>query len=219
MPEFRLPEATLIDIKRISKDYQNKWQAKRNYSRLFDLKEEYRCPKKVSSIFGINIAHYTYHLTKNMEIRNNDVKYICVGLYSNSLYDEDYEKTNSNSAFNIRPVFKYSDIEDYCDIVEELAPGYLIVTFGSYPQREIADIRSFNRIQIHCSDEGYTLMVDEEEVLYKVVSIEGKEGKYVERDDYLYLIEPVRFLVDVKKILLFLKILCLLCHHLKMQEK
>ena len=44
MPEFRLPEATLIDIKRISKDYQNKWQAKINYSRLFDLKEEYKFP-------------------------------------------------------------------------------------------------------------------------------------------------------------------------------
>ena len=37
MPDIRLPEATLIDIKRISKDYQKKWQARINYSELFDI--------------------------------------------------------------------------------------------------------------------------------------------------------------------------------------
>ena len=41
MPEFRLPEATLIDIKRISKDCQSKLSARINYSRLFDKKDYY----------------------------------------------------------------------------------------------------------------------------------------------------------------------------------
>lgn len=205
MSNIRLPKATLIDIKRISKDCQSKLSARINYSKLFDLKEEYKYPEKQDSFFGTICSYYPCHLTKNMEIINDKIvhldkiMHLCVKKCTSGFYNRDYEKNDNNNMFSIRPVFKYSDIKDYCDVVEKLAPDYLIVTFGCYPQRKIGYLGDYDSSKIHYSDEGYTLRIDGEEVLYNVVSIEGKEGKYVEKNSCLYLIEPVRFLVDVKK--------------------
>lgn len=205
-----IPEASLIDIKRIVKRGQNKWLDKIYYSKLFNLSWNYVYPKTASS-FSIPEVHLG-HLSK----------LVIYDLLTNSIDGGCYHALNSGHNccqsnkpdyfFAIRPVFKYYEIKEHCKIVEELAPSYLLVSFGEYPNEVVYDS---NRKDIYTDSyfwnnpkpiptgNKYTLIIfkDEESETreFPEVTFTGIDGRYVIKDDKIYKVEPVYFLVDVKK--------------------
>lgn len=210
MPEFRLPEATLIDIKRISKDCQSKLSARINYSRLFD-KKDYYFPKNFNG-FSCPNMHVSYCLTRNIGFSIlGEKSFYCTKIEGTSKY---LMMNNQNRYLGIRPVFKYSEIKVYCKITEEIEPGYLIVTFGEYPRKIIYD--NNNPFQEKQADSDfwknqepiltgnkYTLIninhYEKGKKEYPEVSFDGDEGRFVLKDGKFYEVEPVYFLVDIKK--------------------
>lgn len=219
MPEFRLPEATLIDIKRISKDYQNKWQAKINYSRLFDLKEEYKFPDTYCEFSALGcVGEYSKKiivgtLTSTMNLKQH-FYIIDIKMRDNKYndYREYVEFNDPETGLAIRPVFKYNEIKQHCQIFEELEPGYLLVTFGNYPNRMVYDRQIKDCYIGTCFWENpkpiptgnkYNIINyknKEKDIReYQEVTFEGNEGRYIIKNDKIYKVEPVYFLVDVKK--------------------
>ncbi len=210
MPEFRLPEASLISIKTIAKNVNNGIFAKKSYSKLFD-NEYYFFPN--CNTFSCQKNYPWYYLTSSMGISSTSKsKVFYCAVRPKSKWDtQRFEKVNHNALeLGIRPVFKYSEIKAYCKIMEEIEPGYLIVTFGKYPSKIIYD--NDNPFQENKADSDfwknqepiltgnkYTLIsIKDNEKEYPEVEFAGIEGRFV-IDDAIYKVEPVRFLVDVKK--------------------
>lgn len=207
MPDIRLPEATLIDIKRISKDYQKKWQARINYSELFDIAKK----EKQYNAFTYTGINYQYTLTSSMGRSpiSEGKCFLCLNDSFGVRYErKDFVTINNDSMYlAIRPVFRYSEIKKYSTVIEELAPGYLLITFGEYPNHihdsvfDNTDIwqdykatptgNVYNLISFHKHDK--------KRIEYPEIIFDGFEGRYVIKDDKIYEVEPVQFLVDVKK--------------------
>lgn len=210
-----MPEASLIDIRRISKDCQKKWQAKINYSKLFDLKESYRYPETYCKFSCQKADIYTLTCDMGISKETNSKCFLCACPAYHHRYHSigDYASINNDTMLtNIRPVFKYSAIKEYSEVVEELAPGYLLVTFGEYPNKMVYDSHMKDVYIGSCFWEhpepiptgNKYILIDyknkEKEIKeYSEVTYNGIEGKYVIKDDKIYKVEPIYFLVDVKK--------------------
>jgi hypothetical protein len=202
MSDLKLPEATLIDVKRITKLGQNIISAESNYSELFD-KEENRNPKpKHSFSFGWGLCASYFSLTSNMKFRITGKNFICIG--NEYGFESITEINNSDAALYIRPVFKYSEIKNMSKEVKELAPGYLLITFGEYPNESNESVKEvYKGLKPTLTGNKYTL-VDiichkKELTEYKEVTFDGDEGRFVVKDGDIYEVEPVYFLVDIKK--------------------
>lgn len=209
MTNIRLPEATLIDIKRISRDCQSKLSAKINYSDLFDLSEDYKYAMK-PNLFSVPLSclgygcedAIGYTLTKSF---NSNECFLAINSVQAVMHMDNTKDfcgiCYSDSSLTIRPVFRYSEIQEYSTIIKEIKPGYLIVTFGEYP----TSICFWNNRKPIPTGNKYTLVIfdektkDKEIKEFPEVTFEEIDGKYVIKDDKIYIVEPIYFLVDVKK--------------------
>lgn len=222
MPEVTLPEATLIALKRISKDFQKKWQARINYSGLFDLDESYKYPREYSKypkelcLFSISKNLNGMHgllVTGMMPYKHF---YILRDKVVDNKHVDVVEPNIPKMPLAIRPVFKFSEIKEHCTIVEELGSGYLLITFGAYPSKINNSIKSkyknpeiWKRLRTSETGNKYRLMsfkdisddiayIKKEITEYPEVTFDEFDGRFVIKDDEIYEVEPVYFLVDVK---------------------
>lgn len=217
MSNIELPEATLIDIKRISKSCQGIVSAKLNYSKLFDLSNDYKFPS-VYCNFSCEETSACY-LTSTINTKEDGSKsFACSkltsywgGFWSGEVIWDHTSLNESTSLLNIRPVFKYSEIKEDAEVVEELAPGYLLITFGKYPMymplkinniwRSISasaeivfPVNTGNKFTYTTINNGKPTYIECPEVTFS----ELKET-YVKKGNIFYIVRPVYFLVDVKK--------------------
>lgn len=212
MSNIRLPEATLISANTIVKNVNNGILAKKSYSKLFD-NEYYYFPD--CNAFSCQ-ENYPWHcLTSSMGISSisKAKAFYCVTKSMSKWDTQKFEKINNPTyELGVRPVFRYSEIKTYCQVIKEIEPGYLIVTFGEYPNEvvydsNIKDIYTdsyfWNNPEPILTGNKYTLVIfkDEESETreFPEVTFTGIDGRYVIKDDEIYKVEPVYFLVDVKK--------------------